>query len=60
LELASHGAHAQSTFLKHPFFWLSQPPLPFSLEKINKRGAKKVENQPSPNLLFKTRDDLVS
>jgi len=27
LELASHGAHAQSTYEKHPFFWLSQPPL---------------------------------
>ena len=32
---------------------------PFPFEKINKRGAKKVENQPSPNLLFKTQDDLV-
>jgi hypothetical protein len=27
------------------------------LKKINKRGAKIVENQPSPNLLFKTQDD---
>jgi hypothetical protein len=33
---------------------------PFSFKDINKRGAKKVENQPSPNLLFKTQDDLVS
>jgi hypothetical protein len=31
---------------------------PFSLE-INKRGEKKVENQPSPNLLFKTQDDII-
>jgi hypothetical protein len=33
---------------------------PFPLQKINKRGAEKVENQPSPNLLFKTQDDKVS
>jgi len=33
---------------------------PFPLEKINKRGAKKVENQASPNLLFETQDNLVS
>ena len=33
---------------------------PFPLVKINKRGAKKVENQPSPNLLFKAQDDLIS
>jgi len=33
---------------------------PFPLQKIDKRGAKKVENQPSPNILFKTQDDLVS
>jgi hypothetical protein len=26
---------------------------PFPLEKISKRGARKVENQPSPNILFK-------
>jgi hypothetical protein len=32
---------------------------PFPFEKINKRGAKKVENQPSPNLLFKTQGDMV-
>jgi hypothetical protein len=32
---------------------------PFPSEKINKRGAKKVGNQSSPNLLFKTQDDLV-
>jgi hypothetical protein len=33
---------------------------PFPLKKNNKRGAKKVENQPSSNLLFRTLDDLVS
>ena len=33
---------------------------PFPFEKINTRGAQKVDNQPSPNLLFKTQDDLVS
>ena len=33
---------------------------PCPLQKIDIRGAKKVENQPPPNLLFKTRDDLVS
>jgi uncharacterized protein YdgA (DUF945 family) len=33
---------------------------PFPLKKINTRGAQKVDNQPSPNLLFKTQDDLVS
>ena len=33
---------------------------PFPLEKINKRDAKKVENQPSPYLLIKTQDDKVS
>jgi len=32
---------------------------PFPLNKINKSGAKKVKNQPSPNLLLETRDDLV-
>jgi hypothetical protein len=37
LELASHGAHAQSTFLKHPFFWLSQPPLALFLEVSQKQ-----------------------
>jgi hypothetical protein len=26
---------------------------------LKKRGAKKVEIQPSPDLLFKTQDDLV-
>ena len=29
---------------------------PFPLEKISKRGAKKVENQLSPNILFKPQD----
>ena len=33
---------------------------PFPLEKISKRGAKKVENQPSPIILFKPQDSLVS
>jgi hypothetical protein len=33
---------------------------PFPFEEISKRGAKKVENQPSPNTLFKPQDDLVS
>ena len=33
---------------------------PFPLKKIYKRGAKKVENQASPNLLFITQDDLIS
>jgi hypothetical protein len=33
---------------------------PFPLKKFNMRGAKKVENQPSPNLLFETQDGLVS
>ena len=33
---------------------------PFPFEKINKMGAKEVENQASPNLLFKTQDGLVS
>ena len=28
---------------------------PFPLEKINKRGAKKVENQPPPNIHLKPR-----
>jgi hypothetical protein len=32
---------------------------PFPLEKISKKGAKKVENQPSPNILFKPQDVLV-
>jgi hypothetical protein len=32
---------------------------PVPLTKTGKRGAKKVENQPSPNLLFKTQEDLV-
>ena len=31
----------------------------FPLKNINKRGAKKVENQPSPDLLFNTQDELV-
>jgi hypothetical protein len=33
---------------------------PFHFEKINIRGAKKVENQPSPILSSKTQDELVS
>ena len=33
---------------------------PFPLEKISKRDAKKMENQPSPNILFKPQDNLVS
>jgi hypothetical protein len=33
---------------------------PFPLKKIDNWGAKMVENQPSPNLLFKTYDNLVS
>jgi hypothetical protein len=33
---------------------------PFPLKQISKRGAKKVENQTSPILLFKIQDDLVS
>jgi hypothetical protein len=28
---------------------------PFPLKKISKRGAKKKENQPSPNILFNPR-----
>jgi hypothetical protein len=27
--------------------------------KIRERGAKKVVNQPSPNILFKPQDELV-
>jgi len=33
---------------------------PFLKEKSNKRGAKKVENQPSSNILSKTQDDFRS
>ena len=32
----------------------------FPYEKINKTRVKKVENKHSPNLLYKTQDDLIS
>ena len=33
---------------------------PSPLKKISKRGARKVEYQPSPNILIKPQNDLVS
>jgi hypothetical protein len=48
-----NGAKRSSTW-PHTLFG------PFPLEKISKRGAKKVENQPLANILFKPHDDLVS
>ena len=33
---------------------------PFPFKKISKRGAQKVGNQHSPNILFKPQDDYVS
>ena len=32
----------------------------FPYKKVSKRGAKKVENQPSLNTLFNSEDDLAS
>jgi len=44
--------------VKRPSSWPDTPFWPISLEKINKRGAKKVENQPSSNFLFKIQYDF--
>ena len=47
------------TGVKRPSSWSDTPFGPIFLKENHKRGAKKVENQPLPNLLLKTQDDLV-
>jgi len=51
--------HYNKNGVKRPSSWSDTPFWPISLREISKRGAKKVDNQPSPNLFFKTQDDLV-
>jgi len=58
--LSNNEYHCNNNGAKRSSSWPGTSIWPLSLEKISKRGAKKVEDQPSPNLLFKPQDDLVS
>jgi hypothetical protein len=47
--------HCNKNGVKRLSSWSDTPLGPIPLKKIRKRGAKKVKNHPSPNLLFKSQ-----